>query len=433
MDFPGTDTLETVVDDVSLPRFARVRYEPATPEIDGVEATVRDRLDDLPLTDLEAGATVAVGVGSRGIDRIDLVAATVVDELVGRGFEPVVVPAMGSHGGATPDGQRDALAAYDVTPERLGCEIDARMETATLGEADHGFAVAWSVAALEADATLVINRVKAHTNFQGAFESGLTKMAVIGLGKQAGAQTIHENALTAGYEPVLRDAYSVIREEANLVGGVALVENFHDRLAAIEAVPAADLPDAEGPLLDRADEYMPTLPYDDLDVLVVDRLGKDVSGAGMDTNVIGRYQVLNTGEPDIPHISRIYVRSLTAASHGNGAGIGLADLTRRELVEDLDLDQVYTNTLTSSSLQKAHLPVVLPNDEFAVREALTSVGTYDPTEIRVAWIRDTGHLAEFRVSETLVDEPHKAVTVEGWDRLSFEDGEAVFAPEDETD
>ncbi|HET7323849.1 MAG TPA: lactate racemase domain-containing protein [Halococcus sp.] len=433
MDFPGTDTLETVVDDITLPRFARVRYEPETPELDDVEGTVRTQLDELPLSDLEAGTIVAVGVGSRGIDRIALVAETVVDELAGRGFEPVVVPAMGSHGGATPEGQREALASYGVTEERLGCDIDARMETTTLGTADHGFAVEWSTAALDADASLVINRVKAHTNFQAVFESGLTKMAVIGLGKQAGAQTTHENALTTGYEAVLRDAFCVIRRESNLVGGVALVENFYDRLAAIEAIPAADLPDGEGPLLARADEYMPTLPYDELDVLVVDRMGKDISGAGMDTNVIGRYNVLNTDDPAEPDISRIYVRSLTEASHGNGAGIGLADLTRRKLVENLDLDQVYTNTLTSSSLQKAHLPVVLPNDDFAVREALTSVGTYDPTEIRVAWIRDTGHLDVFRISEALVGETDGALTVEGWDRLSFENGEAVFTPESGTD
>lgn len=433
MDFPGTDTLETVVDEIPLPRFARVRYEPETPALAAVEATVRDRFDELPLSGLDSGASVAVGVGSRGIDRIALVAETIVDELASRGFEPVVVPAMGSHGGATPEGQREALASYDVTEERFGCAIDARIETTTLGTADGGFDVEWSSAALDADASLVVNRVKAHTNFRGTFESGLTKMAVIGLGKQAGAQTTHANALTAGYESVLRDAFAVIRRESNFAGGVALVENFSDRLAEIEALPAADLPDAERPLLEHAYEYMPTLPYDELDVLVVDRLGKDVSGTGMDTNVIGRYNVLNTDDPDEPDISRIYVRSLTEASHGNGAGIGLADLTRQQLVEDLDLDQVYTNTLTSSSLQKAHLPVVLPNDDFAVREALTSVGRYDPEAIRVAWIRDTGHLESFRVSEALVGETEEAVTVEGWDRLSFEDGETVFTPEDKLD
>lgn len=431
MDFPGTDTLETVVEDVTLPRFARVRYEPETPTLEDIDGTIRAQLDELPLSALDSGASVAVGIGSRGIDRIALVAETVVDELADRGFEPVVVPAMGSHGGATPDGQREALAEYGVTEERLGCDIDARMETTTLGVADRGFTVDWSTAALDADASLVINRVKAHTNFRGTFESGLTKMAVIGLGKQAGAQTIHENALTQGYEGVLRDAFGIVRRKSNLVGGVALVENFYDRLAEIQGIPAAELPDAEGPLLDLAYEYMPTLPYDDLDVLVVDRMGKDISGTGMDTNVIGRYQALNTDDPDDPTISRIYVRSLTEATHGNGAGIGLADITRRELIENLDLDQVYTNTLTSSSLQKAHLPVVMPNDNFAVREALTAAGIYDPEEIRVVWIRDTGHLSEFRISEALVGETDEAVTVEGWDRLSFDDGDATFTPEAE--
>lgn len=429
MEFPETSTLTAVVENITLPRFARVRYEPEMPELDDVDERVRTELGALPFSTLEVGSSVAVGVGSRGIDRIGFVTEIVVDELVERGFDPVVVPAMGSHGGATAEGQRELLSSYGVTEERLGCPVDAQMETTVLGEADHGFTVDWSTAALEADASVVINRVKAHTNFRGTFESGLTKMAVVGLGKQAGAQTVHENALVGGYEEILRDAYAVIREEANLLGGVALVENFYDRLAEIGGIPASELPDAEGPFLDRAYEYMPTLPYDHLDVLVVDRIGKDISGTGMDTNVIGRYQVLNTSDPDTPDISRIYVRSLTEATHGNGAGIGLADLTRRELVEDLDLEHMYTNALTSSSLQKAHVPVTMPNDELAVREALTSVGAYDPEEVRVAWIRDTGHLSEFRISEALVGEASEAITVEGWDRLSFEDGDAVFTPE----
>jgi hypothetical protein len=272
---------------------------------------------------------------------------------------------------------------------------------------------------------MVINRVKAHTNFHGAFESGLTKMAVIGLGKQKGAQNTHEHAIVDGYETVLRDAFGVIAAKSNLIGGIALVENFHDRLAEVAGIPVEELPNGETPLLERAYEYMPTLPYDELDVLVVDRMGKDISGAGMDTNVIGRYNVLNTDDPEFPDIKRVYVRGLTEASHGNGAGIGLADVTRRSLVEGLDLAQTYTNIITSNSLAKASLPVVLPTDEDAVNVTLGSVGPYDPERVRVAWIHDTGHLSEFRVSEALVDEAEN-VSVEGWERLVFEEGEATF-------
>ncbi|WP_435178477.1 lactate racemase domain-containing protein [Halorussus sp. AFM4] len=425
MQFPDEHDIDPVVSDVPPPRFARVRYEPTTPELDAPESVAREELDALPLETFEDGATVAVGVGSRGIDRIDGVTAAVVSELDERGFDPVVVPAMGSHGGATAEGQREVLASYDITEERLGCPIDPRVETTVLGESDQGFPVHWSTAAVEADATLVINRVKAHTNFRGTFESGLTKMAVIGLGKQPGAQRTHEHAIVEGYETVLRDALDVVRAESNLIGGIALVENFHDRLAEVAGVPVGELPDGEAPLLERAYEYMPTLPYDELDVLVVDRMGKDVSGAGMDTNVIGRYNVLNTDDPEFPDVKRIYVRGLTEATHGNGAGIGLADLTRRSLVEELDLSQVYTNIITSNSLSKAAIPLVLPTDEHAVNTALGSVGPYDPERIRVAWIRDTGHLSEFRISEALVGEAED-VSVDAWERLVFEDEEATF-------
>jgi hypothetical protein len=255
-------------------------------------------------------------------------------------------------------------------------------------------------------------------------------MATIGLGKRAGAKAAHEHALDEGYVPVIEAAYAVVRESTPLLGGIAVVENFHDRTAAVEGVPAADLPDAEEPLKAAADDYMPTLPYDDLDVLVVDRIGKDVSGAGMDTNVIGRYRVLNDDDPASPSIDRIVVRGLTEATHGNGNGIGLADLTTRAAVEDLDLDQVYTNALTSNSLRKATVPVVLPDDQRAIVAALSTIGTYDPETVRMAWIRDTGHLSAFRVSEALAREPPDAVEVDSWLSLSFVDGEPSFEPVD---
>jgi hypothetical protein len=428
MRFPDGDAVDTALSSPPLPQFAKVSYEPETPELDDVPGRTRSELDRLPLAALPDGATVAVGLGSRGIHDIVPVARTVVDELRARGFDPVVVPAMGSHGGATADGQRETLAGIGLTEDALDCRIDARMDTTVLGESSVGAPVPFSTAALEADGVLVINRVKAHTNFTGRFESGLTKMSTIGLGKRAGAKAAHEHALRKGYVPVLEAALGVVREATPLLGGVAIVENVHDRTAAVAGVPAAALPDAEEPLKERADEYMPTLPYDDLDVLVVDRIGKDVSGAGMDTNVIGRYQVLNAVDPETPDIDRIVVRGLTEATHGNGNGIGLADIATRSAVDELDLEQVYTNALTSNSLSKARIPVVLPDDERALAAALSTIGTYDPETARIAWIRDTGHLAEFRVSEALAREAPPAVEIEEWLALSFVDGEPRFEP-----
>ncbi|WP_313693010.1 DUF362 domain-containing protein [Halorarum halobium] len=428
MRFPDADVVDAALGRPTLPRFASVRYEPETPELDDVEGRTRAEVDELPLGDVPPGGSVAVGLGSRGIHDVVPAARAVIDELARRGFEPFVVPAMGSHGGATAEGQRRTLAGIGLTEDALGCPIDARMDTTDLGDSAVGATVPFSTAALEADGVLVINRVKAHTNFTGRFESGLTKMATIGLGKQPGAKAAHEHALVEGYVPVIAAAYDVVRAETPLLGGLAVVENFHDRTAHVEGVPASALPDAEEPLLERADEYMPTLPFDDLDVLVVDEIGKDVSGAGMDTNVVGRYSVLNAEDPALPDIKRIVVRGLTEATHGNGNGIGLADVTTRAVADELDLDQVYTNALTSGSLSKAKLPVVLPDDERALTAALSTVGTYDPADVRVAWIRDTASLSSFRVSEALARDPPEGVVVEGPEELSFVDGEPSFEP-----
>ncbi len=425
MEFPNAKTIEGTLDPVEFPTFATVEYDPPTPEIDDPERAARESLEALALETPRAGATIAVGVGSRGIDDIVPGARTVVNALDDRGFDPVVVPAMGSHGGATSEGQRETLAALGITNETVGCRIDARMAVEPVGE-NEGKPIYISRAAYEADAVLVINRVKPHTNFTGEIESGLCKMLVIGLGKHRGAQAIHRDALSRGYVPAIADAFDAIREGIRVLGGVALVENFEDRTAHIEGIPVEVLPNRESELLDRAREYMPTLPYDDLDVLVVDRIGKDVSGAGMDTNVIGRYDVLNAEDPPVPDIDRIVVRGLTEATHGNGQGIGLADLTTVGVIESLDLEQVYTNALTSGSLSKARLPVSLPTDELALTAAVSSIGAYDPETVRLAWIRDTGHLSEFRVSEALAAESVDHLTVLGHERLRFEDGSPRF-------
>ena len=426
MEFPDADTVDDVLPRVSYPEFVDVRYDPPTPEVDDPAAAARDAVAALPLDRLSDGATVAVGFGSRGITDLVPVAAAVVDRLRDRGYRPVAVPAMGSHGGATPEGQRRTLAALGLDEETLDCPVDARMETEVVGETPAGAPVHLALSALEADGVLVVNRVKAHTNFRGPFESGLTKMTAVGLGKQAGASVIHDRALVDGYVTTLRATFEAIREAVPLLGGVAVVENFYDDTAAVEGIAAEALPDAEADLLERAREYMPTLPFDDLDVLVVDRIGKDVSGTGMDTNVTGRYSALNAEDPAIPDIDRIVVRGLTEATHGNGHGIGLADVTTADVAAELDLDQMYANALTSGSLSKSRLPVALPDDERALRAAVSSFGPYDPETARIAWVSDTSHLSEFRVSPALAADLPAHVEAVGRSRLRFADGDARF-------
>ena len=429
MEFPDRSDVDGLIDPQPLPAFARVRYEPRTERLDDPVGAARAELDALDFDGLPAGATVAVGVGSRGIDRIDEVAAAVVAEVADRGFDPVVVPAMGSHGGATAEGQREVLAALGITEETVGAPVDARMaaaELATVSVGDADLPVYFSEAALAADAVLVVNRVKAHTNFTGAIESGLAKMTVVGLGKQRGAKSFHSTAIAEGYVEALTAALDVIERETPLIGGIALVENFEEEIGHLEGVPAGAFLDREPALLERAYDEMPTLPVDDVDLLVIDEIGKEISGAGMDTNVVGRYRVLNAPDPETPDIDLIYVRGLTESTKGNGNGIGLADLTRQSAVDQLDLKKTYANALTSGSLSKSKLPVVAPDDEFALRTALAALGGYDPETVRIVWIRNTQDLGELRVSDAVVDDLPAAATVVGRERVRFEDGTAGF-------
>ncbi|RKD89329.1 DUF362 domain-containing protein [Halopiger aswanensis] len=429
MKFPDRSDVDHLIEPQSLPEFARIRYEPGSESLADPVTDVRAELDALAVDELDEGATVAVGVGSRGIHRIDDVVHGIVAELEERGFAPVIVPAMGSHGGATPEGQREVLASLGITDETVGAPIDARMDakllaTVTVGDAD--VPVYFATAALEADAMLVVNRVKAHTNFSGPIESGLAKMTVVGLGKQRGAKSFHSTAIAEGYVETLTAALDAIESSVPLLGGVALVENFEDELAYVEGVPAGSFTEREPELLERAYDEMATLPVDDIDLLVVDEIGKEISGAGMDTNVIGRYRVLNAPDPQNPDIDLIYVRGLTEETNGNGNGIGLADLTRRAAVDQLDLKKTYANALTSGSLAKSKLPVVAPDDEFALRTALAALGSYDPETVRILWIENTEDLGELRVSAAVVEDLPASATVAARETLIFEDGTARF-------
>ncbi|WP_136601075.1 nickel pincer cofactor-dependent isomerase, group 22 [Salinigranum halophilum] len=431
MEFPDRDVVASLLDAQSLPSFVRVDHDPSSTTLTEPTTHVRDALARLDLDSLAPGARVAVGVGSRGIHRIDEYAATVVAALTERGFDPVVVPAMGSHGGATAEGQRETLASLGVTETRVGAPIDARMDVERVDEVRVGetsYPVFVASAVLEADGVVVINRVKPHTNFSGRIESGLCKMLVAGLGKRRGASAFHATALTEGYVPALEAAFAAISSAVPLVGGIALVENADEETAHVEAVSGAEILDREPALLARAYEEMATLPVDDIDLLVVDELGKDVSGAGMDTNVIGRYRVLNAPDPDSPRVDLIYARGLTDRTEGNGNGIGLADLTRRAAVDQLDLQKTYANALTSGSLAKAKLPVVAPDDELALRIALSALGSPAPETVRVVWIHDTQELGELFVSSGVVDDLPDTATVTGEVALAFDDGTARFDP-----
>ena len=429
MNFPGREDVDHLVDPQPLPEFARVTYNPPVETLENPGETAKSELGTLEVDDLDEGSTVAVGVGSRGVDRIDEVTTAVVAELLDRGLDPVIVPAMGSHGGATPEGQREVLSSLGISEESVGAPIDASMTVESLGTVTVGdveMPVYFSTAALEADAVLVVNRVKAHTNFSGPVESGLAKMTVVGLGKQRGAKAFHSTALAEGYVETLSAGLDTIESETSFLGGIAIVENFEESITELAGVPAGALFDREPELLAQAYEQMPTLPVDDIDLLVVDEIGKEISGTGMDTNVIGRYRVRNAPDPDDPDIELIYVRGLTEATGGNGSGIGLADLTRQPAIDQLDLKKTYANAFTSGSLAKSKLPVVAPDDEIALKTGLAALGGYTPETVRIVWIANTQELGEIRVSDALVGQLPETATVEKRESLTFANNTAQF-------
>jgi hypothetical protein len=377
-----------------LPRFLRVRQHLADEHLADVAGTVRAELERIGLAErIAPGAAVAITAGSRGIADIPLVIRTVAQAVRDAGGQPFVVPAMGSHGGATPEGQRHVLAEYGITEQSVGAPIRATMDTVELGQLPSGARVYFDANAAAAQATIVVNRVKAHTAFRADIESGLCKMTAIGLGKQRGAEQTHAHGLREHIPLVAR----LSLERNNVVAGLALVENAAHALARVEAVLAADFLDADRRLLTLANEYLPRIPFEHLHLLVVGWMGKNLSGSGMDYNVVGMWRRI--GGERTPNFERIAVLDITEESGGNGLGVGIADFTTRRLYDKLDLAKMYMNGLTANALEAIKIPIVLESDRQAMEVALHAVG--HAADARVAVVRSTLELDELWVSEAL--------------------------------
>ena len=380
---------------------------PAPAAVD-VRAVLRAELPVLAPR-LKAGARIAVGVGSRGISNLQPIVATVVEFLKAAGAKPFVVPAMGSHGGATPQGQIELLAEYGISEAALGIPLEAAMEARVIGTTPDQVEVFFSEAAWAADGVIVINRVKPHTDFRSdVIGSGLLKMLVIGLGKRLGAANYHIASSRFGYEHVLRTAARVTLQAAPILAGVAIVENQYHDTARVTVVAAPDLERREAELYREAQSLMPRLPFDDIDLLIVDQLGKNISGAGMDPNVIGRslhgYSALLGERTTRPVVRRIFVRDLTPESHGNAVGIGLADFTSTRLVRQIDHQVTYLNALTALSLQSAKIPVHFETDRESIGRALDSLALKDTRRASVVRIRNTLSLEKVEIAEALTEQ-----------------------------
>jgi len=383
-----------------LPGWALVHRSFDRTEIADVDDAVREALARVSSA-IPRGSRVCLAVGSRGIDRIDEVVRAAVSALRGAGTDVFIVPAMGSHGGATAQGQIEVLASLGVTPERAGCEIRASMDTIRLGEVDGIPVFIDRMALTGADAIVPINRVKPHTDFTGEVESGLLKMISIGLGKQLGADTFHGRGFDTFAELIPKVAAFTVAH-APIPFGLALVENGYARLARVEAVPATEMDRRERELKREAEAKLARLPFQQLDVLIIDRIGKDISGLGMDSNVVGRYYSGPTGQP--PAIQRIFVRDLTDETEGNAVGIGMADVVHQRAVKRMDAVKTYMNCVTAKTPEGARIAMTVPTDRQGLDLAIASCLRVEAPSARIARIADTKHLEWFFASEPLLAE-----------------------------
>jgi hypothetical protein len=416
---------------MSFPKMIRVRQQLVAPTLPDVRAAVRAELQKLNLAaQVKAGQRIAIPAGSRGITNIVTILETVVQEMQALGLAPFIFPAMGSHGGATAEGQREVLATYGITEARLGVPIHATMEVVELGRTPRGMPMLVDKVATEADWVAVINRIKPHTEFSGDIESGLMKMMAIGFGNHRGALNTHQYAVKHSYRVAIPEIGTAILHRLPVLFGLGILENAYDQTANVVALPPEQFVVEEKRLLQEARALMARLPVEFLHLLIVDEMGKDISGSGMDTNVIGRVMVIGEPEPTTPNILRIYVRDLSEKTYGNAIGIGLADFCLQRLVAKIDPLPTQINCVTAMTPEKARIPIALKTDQEAIATALTTVGPIDPWEARVIRIKNTLEMEELQVSEALMDElkgRSDIMPIDGLEELRF-DAEGNLPP-----
>ena len=390
---------------MSLPRMQLIRQVfPASNRPDPAQALNAELARTRLLEPVGPGQKVLITAGSRGIECLAEVLAALVSAVKERGAAPVIYPAMGSHGGGTAAGQPEVLEHMGLTEARLGAPIHRELEMVQVATVHDRVPVYVDRAVAQADHVILVNRVKEHTEYIGATESGLLKMTVVGLGRHLGALTMHQLAVRISYEKAIMAIAQAIYANTKVLGGVALLEDHHNRLRRLEAVPVAQIARDEARLLAESQLTKPTLPFASLDVLLVDEMGKDVSGAGMDTKVIGRIMNIYEKECETPRILRVVVRDLTEKTYGNATGIGLADFITRRAADKIDQRLTTFNCITAAAPEKARLPIALANDREAVQAALDTIGLWTPESLRLAWIVNTKDLEYLAVSPACLAE-----------------------------
>ncbi|WP_022667100.1 hypothetical protein [Desulfospira joergensenii] len=390
----------------SFPDFFRVRLTPPANLLrDPVREVEKQLMPALDRVRVCPGQTVALGVGSRGIANISEFISCICKCIRKKGAVPWIIPSMGSHGSATPRGQVRVLEKLGICPEECKARIHPEMDVKEISRILGDVPVLFSSKALEADHSICINRIKPHTKFKGPMESGLYKMMVVGMGKHQGALVYHNMALKYGFFDLLKKMGDEIVARSNLCLGIGIVEDQLDRTLAVEVVPAREIAQKEPLLLEKAKAHFPGLPFQDIDILVIQQIGKEISGAGMDPNVTGRtYDFMEDDFSKSLKARRVTILGLSAGTAGNAIGLGNADIITEKVFQEMDYEATLMNALTSMSLRKAFIPVRLPTEEKAVQASFQTIGPVDPDHVRAVIIKDTMHTMDFLVSRALIKE-----------------------------
>ena len=409
-----------------IPKMHRIRLEINTRELSNPEQHLYDKAMPI-LSDIKPGARIGIAAGSRGIWNYASYIKTVVKAVSKCGGVPIIIPAMGSHGGGTAEGQIEILAGYGITPDSMGCDIRSSMDVIELGNTKSGAPVFFDRNASEMDGIILVNRVKPHTDFHSKIESGVVKQMVIGLGKHKGASVMHRRGVF-GLANVISEAAEVILSKMPILMGVAILENAYDRTADIEVMRACDFMQREPELLDMARTLMPSFPVDELDVLILQQMGKSVSGSGIDTNVVGRYRILDVPDEPTPHIYRIVCLDITEESHGNASGVGIMDVINKRLADKINWESTYMNAVTSGFLERGFLPIVTQSDKAAIETALyccNRPATVD--DARVILAKNTLELSELIVSDAVYEDLKNREDIEylGTYKFSFDQDDNI--------
>lgn len=395
-------SIDLLLDPIPIPRMVKVEQTFTRPKVDDVEMELARKLNLRQVSSgITPGMKIAVAVGSRGVTQLPLMVKTIIRLIKDAGGEPFIVPCMGSHGGATAEGQRDMLIGMGIEEDYVGAPIRATMETVVVGTSVNGLPANIDKYAYEADGIVIINRIKPHVAFRGPFESGLMKMVTIGLGKQKGADICHE----LGFGKMAENIPAIGRvtiEKTNILFAVSVLENAYHEVCQLDVLMKEEIETHEPALQEKAKELAPRLYFDQLDVLIIDEIGKDISGTGFDTNMVGRYHTPYASGG--PNITKMAVLDITDKSHGNGNGLGILDFTTKRAYDKFVFEMTYPNSLTSTVPMSVKIPMVLKNDRQAIQAAIKTCNILDKTKVRMARIKNTVAVAEIQVSENLLQE-----------------------------